>query len=206
MKNACLILSLVVSATLMSAPAAHGQNDQTGTQQRQQQRQQGQQGTQAGNATTPDAFMNKAMEMNQAEINLSKMAENKAMDQKVKDYAEMMIQDHTQALDKLRSASGGSQNEPSLSKEHQQMSDKLARLSGQQFDKAYMDAMVRDHQQAVQAFQREANTGGGATRQKPGTNNQSDADVARDLLPTLQKHLTQAEQIDKSIGGSATIK
>jgi putative membrane protein len=194
MKNACLILSLVVSAGLMYAPAARGQKDQT----------QNQGGAQTG--TAPDAFLSKAMEMNQAEINLSRMAENKAMDQMVKDYAEMMVQDHTQALDKLRSAAGGSQNEPSLSKEHQQMSDKLARLSGAQFDRAYMDAMVRDHQQAVQAFQREANNGGGSTRQKPGTNNQSDVDVARDLLPTLQEHLTQAEEIDKSVGGSATIK
>lgn len=192
MKNACLILSLVVSAGLMYAPAVHGQKDQTQTQ--------------TGTGTTPDSFLRKAMETNQAEVNLSRMAENKAMDQEVKNYAEMEVQDHTQALDKLRSAAGGSQSEPSLTKEHQQMSDKLSRLSGDQFDKAYMDAMVRDHQQAVQALQREANTGTGSTRQKPGTNNQSDADVARELLPTLQKHLTQAEQIDKSVGGSATIK
>ena len=193
MKKACSILSLVVSAGLVCAPAAHGQKEQTGT-------------TQGRTGTTQDAFLTKAMEMNQAEINLSRMAESKAQDQKVKDYAEMMVQDHTQALEKIRSAAGGSESEAPLSKEHQQMSDRLSRLSGAQFDKAYMDAMVRDHQQAVQAFQHEANTGTGNTRQKPGTNNTSDADIARELLPTLQKHLTQAEKIDRSVGGSATIK
>jgi len=208
MKNVCLILSLVVSAGLMCAPAAHGQRSQTGqtgqqtdqTGQTDQTRQKGQTGT------MPDSFMNKAMEMNQAEITFSKMAQNKAENQMVKDYADMMVQDHTQALDELRNAAGGSQSTPPLTKEHQQMSEKLSRLSGEAFDKAYMDAMVRDHQQAIQAFQKEENAGSGNTRQKPGTDTKSEADIAREMMPTLQKHLTQAEQIDKNIGGSATIK
>jgi putative membrane protein len=210
MRNVCLIFSLVVSAGLMCASAAHGQKGQTGqtgqtaqtdqTGKTRQTRQKGQTGT------TQGSFLNKAMEMNQAEINLSKMAQNKAENQMVKEYADMMVRDHTQALDELRNASGGSQSEPSLSKEHQQMSEKLSRLSGAAFDKAYMDAMVRDHQQAIQAFQKAENTGAGRTRQKPGTDNKSDADIAREMLPTLQKHLTEAEEINQNIGGSSTIK
>jgi putative membrane protein len=204
MKNVCLIFSLVVSAGLMYTPAAHGQRAQTGqtgqTDQTGQTRQKGQTGT------TQGSFLNKAMEMNQAEINLSKMAQNKAENEMVKEYADMMVQDHTQALDELRNAAGGSQSEPSLTKEHQQMSEKLSRLSGDAFDKAYMDAMVRDHQQAIQAFQKVENTGAGSTRQKPGENTKSDADIAREMMPTLQKHLTEAEQIDQNIGGTATIK
>ena len=86
------------------------------------------------------------------------------------------------------------------------MSDQLSRLSGAEFDKAYMDAMVRDHQQAVQAFQKEANIGTGTKRQKPDTHAKTDSQIAQELLPTLQKHLTEAEQIDKSVGGSATVK
>src|SRR5262249_53225284 len=105
MKKACSILSLVVSAGLICAPSAHGQTEETGT-------------TQGRTGTTQDSFLNKAMEMNQAEINLSRMAQNKAQDPKVKQYAEMMIQDHMEALDKLRSAAGGSESEPSLTKEH----------------------------------------------------------------------------------------
>ena len=208
MKNVCLIFSLVVSAGLMCAPAAHGQKGQTGqTDQTGQTGKTGQTRQKGQTGTTQGSFLNKAMEMNQAEINLSKMAQNKAENQMVKEYADMMVQDHTQALDELRNAAGGSQSEPSLSKEHQQMSEKLSRLSGDAFDKAYMDAMVRDHQQAIQAFQKAENTGGGSTRQKPGTDNtKSDADIAREMLPTLQKHLTEAEQINQNIGGSATIK
>ena len=109
MKNVCLIFSMVVSAGLMCAPAAHGQKAQTGqTDQTGQTRRKGQTGT------TQDSFLNKAMEMNQAEINLSKMAQNKAENEMVKEFADMMVQDHTQALNELRSAAGGSQSEPSL--------------------------------------------------------------------------------------------
>jgi putative membrane protein len=86
------------------------------------------------------------------------------------------------------------------------MSDRLSRLSGAAFDKAYMEAMVRNHQQAIQAFQKVENAGAASTRQKPGTNTKSDADIAREMLPTLQKHFTQAEQVDRSIGGSVIIK
>jgi putative membrane protein len=176
MKKVCLIISLVVFAGLIYAQ------------------------------TTQDSFMSKAMEMSQANINLGRMAQEKAEDQKVKDFAETDVQDHTQALQKMREGQGESESEPALTKEHQQMSDQLSRLSGAEFDKAYMDAMVRDHQQAIQTFQQAANTGTGNARQKPGTDTKSDADIAREMLPTLQQHLNQAEQIDKSVGGSATIK
>ena len=207
MKNVCLIFSLVVCAGLMCAPAAHGQKGQKGqTGQTDQTGQTGQTRQKGQTGTTQDSFLNKAMEMNQAEINLSEMAQNKAENEMVKEFADMMVQDHTKALNELRSAAGGSQSEPSLSKEHQQMSEKLSRLSGAAFDKAYMDAMVRNHQQAIQAFQKVENTGAASTRQKPGTNNKSDADIAREMLPTLQKHLNQAEMVDRNIGGSATIK
>jgi putative membrane protein len=188
MKNAFLTFLLVVSIALIFPQAGRGQQKEHG-------------------GTTQDSFLNKAMEMNQAEINLSRTAQEKAQDPKVKEYAGMMIQDHTKALEELRNEAGASSGEVTLTKQHQRTSDRLSRLSGTEFDKAYMDAMVRDHQQAVQTFQREADgSSGNTTRQKPGTSRKSDADIAREMLPTLQKHLSQAEQIDRSIGGSAGTK
>lgn len=183
MKNGCGLLSLAVSVMLICAPAARGQNQQT--------------------KTTADAFLSKAIEMNQAEIEISRMAQGKAQDPKVKQYADMMVQDHTQALEKLRSAAGGSEAPVQLTRQHQQVSDKLSGLTDAEFDKMYMDTMVRDHQQAVQAFQREAGSGSATnTRQKPGTKDTTDAEIARELLPTLQKHLSEAQQIDRSMGGA----
>ena len=56
---------------------------------------------------------------------------------------------------------------------------------------------------AVQTFEREAKNSGDTTRQKPGGNTTNDSEIAREMLPTLQKHLTEAEQIDRTIGSSS---
>jgi len=81
-------------------------------------------------------------------------------------------------------------------------------MTGAEFDTEYMNAMVRDHREAVQTFQQEAeNADGGATtqRQKPGAEGgTSDAAIAREMLPTLQKHLSGAEQLTKALGDTST--
>ena len=158
--------------------------------------------------STGDTFLSKAIEMNQAELEISRMAQGKTENPGVKEYADMMVRDHTEALEKLRSAANVSEGQVPLTKEHQQTYDKLARMTGAEFDTEYMNAMVRDHREAVQTFQQEAeNADGGATtqRQKPGAEaGTSDAAIAREMLPTLQKHLSDAEQLTKALGDTST--
>ena len=70
------------------------------------------------------------------------------------------------------------------------MHDKLAKLSGAEFDKAYVAAMLDDHQKDVREFSRVASGNG-------------DADVkafASKTLPTLKEHLQQAQDLSKSVG------
>jgi len=187
MKNVCLTLAAVVVCALLIAAPASAQSDQQRSGQ------------------SSNSFINRAMQVNQAEIEMAKMAQTKTQNPQVKEYADMMIQDHTQALDKLRSSSGAPQGQVQLTKEQQQEVDKLSKLDGAQFDKAYMTDMVRDHRQAVQMFEREAGSSGGTTqRQKPGepSGATSDAGIAREMLPTLQKHLNEAEQISRNMGST----
>jgi predicted outer membrane protein len=195
------------------------------------------------NSASDKAFLQKAMEANEAEIELGRMAQSKAEDPRVKDFAAMMVQDHTNALNRLRdvSATGGSQrstskstsqpsrsqtdsnrdtasntNDIQLSKEHQQLRDRLMKLSGSAFDREYVNAMVQEHQKDVRAFQTEAgisNTSGSSTsRQKPSsdatapgggdastdTSNNAKS-VARELLPMLQMHLTEAQSLQREL-------
>jgi putative membrane protein len=163
-------------------------------------------GKEGGTGSTGDSFLSNAIEMTQAELQLSRMAQGKAENPEVKEYADMMVQDHTEALEKLRSAANVSEGQVPLTKEHQAMYDKLARMTDAQFDSEYMKAMVREHHEAVETFQHEAeNADQAATvqRQKPGTGARNDAAIAREMLPTLQKHLSQAEQLDKSLGDNS---
>src|SRR5215475_14970559 len=173
----------VLGLVLLIAGASYGKEGETGS--------------------TGESFLSKAIEMNQAELELSRMAQGKAENPGVKEYADMMVRDHTEALEKLRSAANVSEGQVPLTEEHQQIYDKLARMTGAEFDNEYMSAMVRDHREAVQTFQHEAeNADRGATsrRQKPGTEaGTSDAAIAREMLPTLQKHLSGAEQLTKAL-------
>ena len=89
------------------------------------------------------------------------------------------------------------------------------KLSGSAFDREYVNAMVQEHQKDVRAFQNEAgvsNTSGSSTsRQKPSdttepggggtsadTSNNAKS-VARELLPTLQMHLTEAQALQREL-------
>ena len=186
MKRLCFICVPLLGLVLLMAGASYGKE--------------------GAKESTADSFLSKAIEMNQAELQLSRMAQVKAENPEVKEYADMMVQDHTEALEKLRSAANVSEGQVPLTKEHQAVYDKLARMTDAQFDSEYMKAMVRDHHEAVQTFQYEAeNADQGATaqRQKPGTSARNDAAIAKEMLPTLQKHLSQAEQLDKSLGDNS---
>jgi predicted outer membrane protein len=68
----------------------------------------------------------------------------------------------------------------------------LSKLSGPQFDKEFIDVMVREHRNALQVFEHEAN-------RNPSS---QDSTVARELLPQLRQHLTETEQIQRQLQSS----
>ena len=80
-----------------------------------------------------------------------------------------------------------------MSAKDQALKDKLNGLSGADFDKAYMEAMVKDHRKDVSEFQRATNS--------------SNADVksfASETLPTLQEHLQMARTTWNKVSGKST--
>ena len=171
-------------------------------------------------ATGSDStFLNKAIEANAAEVQVGKLAQMKSQNPRVKDFAEMMVKDHSNALDRLNdvntaSGSGGtrargtqSADRVTLSKQHQELRDRLSKLSGTDFDREYVNAMVEEHRNTVQDFEREAGTQEPATnapgREKPesgtGTPDRTKA-VAQELLPTIKMHLQEAESLQRQMG------
>jgi predicted outer membrane protein len=179
------------------------------------------------------SFLKKAMQDSEAEIELGHLAQTKAQNQQVKDFANMMVTDHTQALNRLHDAMGTSTSSTynkskqsadttrstgsiQLSKDAQQLKNRLSKLSGPAFDLEYMNIMVQEHRKDVREFEMEAGLAPGsttsstsdtssdsqtATRAKPGMNanpNSAPA-IARELLPTLKKHLEEAEKIQREL-------
>ncbi len=96
-----------------------------------------------------------------AEIQLSKLAVQKSTDTKIKNFAAMMVTDHGKAGDTLMMiAKNKNITLPTtLDPEHQKKYDELSKMSGANFDKAYVKIMVDDHQGALKLMQGEAKNG-----------------------------------------------
>ncbi|TDE17337.1 DUF4142 domain-containing protein [Dyadobacter psychrotolerans] len=90
-----------------------------------------------------------------AEVALSKIAEEKATDPKVKEFAKQMVTDHSKANDELKTlAESKSITLPSApNEEKQKAAADLGGKSGSDFDKAYISQMKKDHDQTVKLFE-----------------------------------------------------
>jgi predicted outer membrane protein len=103
-------------------------------------------------------FVEKASIVNMAEIQLGQLAVERAQDPQVKQYAQTMVDDHTKAQEQLKTVASN-QNIPipsALDGKHQKLHDKLAKLQGAEFDRAYMDAMVDGHKDAEKLLKKRA--------------------------------------------------
>jgi putative membrane protein len=132
-------------------------------------------------------FMTKAAQGGMAEVELGKLAAAKAQSPEVKQFAQKMVTDHTKANDELKALAGEKNFSMPvrLDAKHQSVLDRLNGLSGAEFDKAYVDAMVADHEETVALFKSEAEGG-------------KDADAkgwAGKTLPNLQMHLEMIKGI-----------
>ncbi|HEX8178573.1 MAG TPA: DUF4142 domain-containing protein [Pyrinomonadaceae bacterium] len=132
-------------------------------------------------------FMMEAAQGGLAEVQMGQLAVSRGTNPAVKQFGQQMVDDHSKANSELMqlAARKSMQLPTSVSDEQKEMMGKLAKLSGADFDKAYVDAMVEDHEHDVKDFQAQAGQG-------------NDADVkafAVKTLPTLQHHLEMIKAI-----------
>ena len=130
-----------------------------------------------------------------AEVSLGRMAANKAGSTQVRAFAERMVKDHGAANDELMELAKkkGVSLSTQLDPTHRALVDRLGSLSGPEFDREYMQAMVSDHQTDVGKFEREVKGG-------------RDADVksfAERTLPTLRQHLELAQETARGTSSTA---
>lgn len=133
-------------------------------------------------------FLSKAAQGNVAEVKLAELALTHADSPAVKSFAEKMMKDHTAASVKLTAiAAKKSVTLPAEpSSEQKKTYDELAKLNGPDFDKAYMAAMVLDHDTDVRLFEEATKTA-------------EDKDIkafATKTLPTLKSHQKMAHHSD----------
>ena len=128
-------------------------------------------------------------------VELGKLAADKGSTDAVKQFGQHVVEVQTKMNEQLKDAAakaGYSVPESLDTKQHGRV-DKLAKLSGAEFDKAYIKDQVKENENNVRAFQDES---------QGGTNSVVKA-FASDTLPTLQAQLTMAKDLRKS-GGTLT--
>jgi len=136
-------------------------------------------------------FVVKAANGGIAEVDLAIIAQQKATDSEVNEFAAMMIADHTLANEELKTlaAKKNITLPSSIGKDELKIKDELTRKAAKDFDKAYVDAMVKDHKNDIKLFE------DGSKNLK---DNELKAFVDR-TLPILKKHLTEIEALQKKI-------
>jgi putative membrane protein len=147
-------------------------------------------------ADNPDAtFYKHAAEGGISEVELGKLAEHKASNQSVKDFGAMMVKDHSAANEKLKSIAATKDVKLPASSSVGQMATKakLKVMSGDTFDKSYVKGMIKDHQDDIAEFEKEAASG-----------QDSDAKAfAQATLPTLRTHLKRIQAVATDLGINA---
>ena len=102
------------------------------------------------------------------EVQLGELAQQQAKDEQVVQFGERMVRDHGQVNEKLMAIAEQKaiQLPQELSGDAQQKYEELQQLSGAEFDKAYMDEMVEDHEKDVELFEQqvESRRGPGSAR------------------------------------------
>jgi len=133
-----------------------------------------------------------------AEVELGQLASEKAQSDQVKQFAQRMVTDHGKANDELKSLAQSKNialpTDPGA--KHKATKDRLSKLSGAQFDRAYMQEMVNDHRKDVSDFEKESKSG-------------KDPEVkawAAKTLPTLQEHYQMAQAASRGAVGTSGTK
>jgi len=138
-------------------------------------------------------FIEDAAQAGKAEVTIGQLAAERASSDEVKTFAKRMVDDHKKFNDELKKLAEqkGVTLPDKLSNTEKAAEEHLSGLSGDKFDRAYLDHMISDHKKDVAEFKKMAQTA-------------QDPDLkawASKTVTTLEDHLRQAEALKKGHGG-----
>jgi putative membrane protein len=147
------------------------------------------------NVKSDGQFIREVTSDNVLEANLGQLAERKAENSEVRQFAQRMVADHN----KLQSdwaamaSSNGVPYNTGFGKHHRKKLDQLQNLSGKEFDRAYMTLMIQNHKDYVDYFRKEGRA----------ANSAAVRNLVSAGLPMLEQHWSLAQQIGVKVGANA---
>lgn len=140
------------------------------------------------------SFVEKAAQGGMAEVELGKLAQQKASNEQVRQFGAQLVSDHSRANDELRQVAmdRGIKLPSDMGRKHHSAMQRMSKLSGAKFDREFMSHMVDDHKQDIAEFRKEADS---------GSDSQLKA-FANKTLPTLEQHLRVARDVQNMVQAS----
>jgi putative membrane protein len=145
----------------------------------------------AGAADSDAVFARQAAQGGLAEVELGRLASQRASNAKVRDFAEKMVADHGKANRDLQEAArrAGIALPNQMGDDGRDTMEDLAALQGSEFDRAYVDHMVEAHEKTVEMLRPQA------------AERKTEIDRwAANALPTVESHLDHARALDRELG------
>jgi putative membrane protein len=132
-------------------------------------------------------FLTEAIQGNYAEVEMGKLAQQKGQSEGVKSFGKMLETDHSAANQKAMAAAKQMGMTPPTGPNDKQKADhdKMAKMSGAEFDKMFARDMVADHKKDIKEYEK------AAAKKDPA------GQYASEALPTLHKHLDTAEKLEQ---------
>ena len=140
-------------------------------------------------------FLMEGMQGDMAEVQLGKLAQQKGQSEDVKQFGQMLEQDHSQHLQQAQQEAQqlGVTAPQQLDAKHKATYERMSKLTGAQFDKQFTKHEVADHKKDIAEYQKQAKSKGPL------------AQFAQQTVPVLQKHL-QTAQAAEGKGATAGAK
>jgi putative membrane protein len=138
-------------------------------------------------SSADETFMMSAAQAGMTEVKLGELAAKKATQSDIKQFGATMVTDHTKANKELQAiaAKNGVTLPSKLDATHQSKVDDMSKLSGEQFDKAYVSEMIKDHEKVAAEFEKASKTA-----QNPELKS-----FAATTLPVIKSHLKHIKAI-----------
>ena len=139
-------------------------------------------------------FIKQASIGGMAEVKMGELASQRGQSQSVKQFGERLKKDHEEANQKLQQIAQrkGMTTPTALDEHNQKMVDHLSSLSGEEFDKAFIEHAVKDHKKDIKEFEKQAERGDDPAARS----------FARETLPTLREHLRIAQMLSENRNAS----
>jgi putative membrane protein len=138
------------------------------------------------------SFIQDQIELNEAEVTIGRLAQERAANPQVREFAQTMVRDHEAAVRELRQIATQHNVEierrDEMARDHRNVHERMMERKGAEFDREFIDWAVDKHESAINDLEGKMDSENQAVRQ-----------WASQTAPKLRQHLTNAQNLQQTL-------